>query len=402
MSDSLPNGYAYFRVGKHALLVVPHAVAVEAEAALELARQRKVDEQLAQRQAEDAQGPAQTIDATPAPPLTPGRAEQAAPGFHRVLPRYAELEDARANKDLNSKTSDIEVRLRLDQIQRQLLQRGPDRMIARPANWPAAMDELEQALPNFRAPIELLRDTLALADAASTSVRIPPMLLLGPPGVGKTYFSHRVAELLGAPHASIAFDQPSAGSQLRGSDKFWSNTETGLLFNLICLGEAANPVILLDELDKSCLGSNRREIDPLSQLHGVLEPQTARCITDISVDIEFDASLVTYIATANSIQGMGSPLVSRFEVFDIGPPDARDAVQVAGQVIQAVLQRLGLQDRMGFDRRCAYVLARLSPRRMHRMAERLIAAALRDQRTEVTESDVWAALALDPDGPRLH
>jgi ATP-dependent Lon protease len=87
------------------------------------------------------------------------------------------------------------------------------------------------------------------------------MLLLGPPGVGKTYFSHRVAQLLGAPHAAIALDQPTAGSQLRGSDKYWGNSSSGLLFNLICLGECANPVIVLDELDKSGVSGNRGELD---------------------------------------------------------------------------------------------------------------------------------------------
>src|ERR1700704_2280910 len=98
------------------------------------------------------------------------------------------------------------------------------------------------------------------------------MLLLGPPGVGKTYFSHRVAQLLGAPHADIAFDQPTAGSQLRGSDKDLGNSSSGLLFNLICMGDCANPVLLLDELDKSGVTGNRWELDPLNQLHGALEP----------------------------------------------------------------------------------------------------------------------------------
>ena len=408
MSDKLPYGYSYYRAEAHTLLVVPKAMAAEAEMALELARQRKVNERLAQHLAETAQGTDQAQEQAPvaaAPSvadLDVSRDAGAAPGFYRVLPRWAELGLAEADKELSHRSADADVRLRLNAIHRQLRERGPDRRVARPRNWRAAMDELEQALPNFRGVIELLRDTLALADASSSSVRIPPLLLLGPPGVGKTYFSHRVAEVLDAPHVSIAFDQPSAGSQLRGSDKYWSNSESGLLFNVVCLGEVANPVILLDELDKSCIGSNRREIDPLSQLHGVLERQTARCLTDISVDIEFDASLVTYIGTANSIQGMGSPLLSRFEVFDIGPPNAGEAVVVAGQVIQTVLRRLGLEDRVEFNRRCAYVLARLSPRLMHRAAERLIAAALRDQRTQVTEEAVWAALALGPDGPRLH
>ena len=54
--------------------------------------------------------------------------------------------------------------------------------------------------------------------------------------------------------------------------------------------------MLLDELDKSAGGGSRRDVDPVAQLHGALEPETARCLTDISVEVEFDASLVSHQA----------------------------------------------------------------------------------------------------------
>jgi ATP-dependent Lon protease len=228
------------------------------------------------------------------------------------------------------------------------------------------------------------------------------MLLLGPPGVGKTHFTHRVAELMGAPHASVAFDQPTAGSTLRGSDSFWSNSSTGLLFNLICMGECANPVVLLDELDKSTSGSTRHEIDPLAQLHGALEPETSQCTVDISVDIEFDASQVTYIATANSLRGVSSAILSRMEVFRIEPPEVSESVEIARAIVNQVLKRMNLQDTLGFDHKGLYVLAHLSPRLMLRTTEKAVAAAVTAGQTEVRESDLWAELGPDADGPRPH
>ena len=228
------------------------------------------------------------------------------------------------------------------------------------------------------------------------------MLLLGPPGVGKTYFTHRVAELLGAPHASIAFDQSTSGSEMTGSASFWANSSTGLLFNLICMGDVANPVVLLDELDKSCSGTGRREIDPLAQLHGALEPQTSRCTVDVSIDFEFDASLVFYVGTANTLRGLTGPILSRMETFSIEPAEPSDSVEIARAVVSQVLSRLNLQDALGFERKGLYVLAHLSPRLMLRTAEKAIAAAVVAGQGEVRESDVWAELGPDCDGPRLH
>jgi ATP-dependent Lon protease len=143
-------------------------------------------------------------------------------------------------------------------------------------------------------------------------------------------------------------------------------------------------------------------MDPLAQLHGDLEPQTARCMQDISTDIEFDASLVSYVATANSLRGIGAPLLSRFEIFVIGPPGPHEAVQVARHVIDSGLRRLGLQERVRFERRCAYVLAHMSPRLMQRSVELLAAAALRDEAGVVREDDALRALGWGEDGPRLH
>lgn len=397
MLDKLPAGYAYYRTEDFKLLALPQPVVEEAMAA---AAQRHALDGEAKVMAKTAEMEREATAEVAAAEIRKLHAETAsaslpAPGFHRVLPRLAEMTGARATADINTRSADSDVQDRLEALRKRMLELGPDRRIASPDNWREALDAMQEALPNFRDPIALLRDTLALGEVASNGVRIPPMLLLGPPGIGKTLFSHKVAELFGVAHGSIAFDQPSYGTSLRGLDKAWSNSESGLLFKLVVLGEFANPVILLDELDKSALGGGRREIDPLAQLHGALEPQTARCIQDISTDIEFDASLVTYVATANSLRGLEMPLLSRFDIFDIPAPTIDESVSVAKHVMQEVLKRLGVTERVSFDRRCAPVLARASPRLMQRIAERLVAQAVREQRDRVTQQDAWSALGLN-------
>lgn len=403
-ASDLPPGYVHFlSEDRTRSLALPAAAADEAMAP----RKRKLmDAAAEQRLTAEPEEETKSVEQPPKQQAeshgVDATANRPKPGFYRVLPRFEELL-GRAAKDRATLTAaDSDVQKRQEDVRKRLLALGPDRRINRAEDWPQRLDEVEQALPNFARPIALLRDVLTLADTAGPGTRIPPMLLLGPPGIGKTYFTHRLAQVLDTPHATIAFDQPTAGTQLRGSDKYWANTEAGLLFKLLCLGEAANPLILLDEIDKANGADRRHELDPLAQLLGALEPETARCLQDISTDIEFDASLVGYVATANSLRGLSMPLLSRFAVFDIAPPKQHEAVQVARHVIDLALQRLGLKDALRFEPRCAYVLAHLSPRLMQRSVELLAAAALRDQRNVVRENDAWQALGDSEPGPRLH
>ena len=410
-ADDLPFGYELVRFDNHTQLALPGATANACRAEVQrredaqddvrrealLKRQEIKEAALAESREKAAQVKAETENRLNAV------GTEAPSGRHRVIPNWADLVNASEDTAQALRSADKDVNERMTKLRERLIHNGPDRRIAQPEAWREVMDQLEASLPHFRAPIRLLRNSLALADATRRPVRVPPMLLLGPPGVGKTHFTHRIAELMGAPHASIAFDQPTAGGQLRGSDKYWGNSASGMLFNLICMGDCANPVILLDELDKSCISSSRhQELDPLAQLHGALEPETARHTLDISTEIEFDASLVTYIATANSLRGLGMPILSRLEIFSIEPPGASDAVEIARAIVNQVLKRMNLQDSLGFDRKGLYVLAHLSPRLMLRTTEKAVAAAVAAGQGEVRESDLWAELGPEGDGPRPH
>ena len=409
--QDLPPGYELVRYDSATLLALPGATAGACRAelmrrqdALDDARRKELHElqetnsQAAAAEGREKAGQTGTQGANPLHAF----GDEPAPGYYRVIRKWAEFANATDDPAKSLRSADKDVNERHARLRALLIDKGPDRRIARPKNWSEAIDGLDASLPHFREPIRLLRNSLALADATRRPVRIPPMLLLGPPGVGKTYFTHRVAELLGAPHASIAFDQSMGASELHGSSSYWANSSTGLLFNLICMGEVANPVVLLDELDKSCSGTSRREVDPLAQLHSALEPQTSRCTVDVSVDIGFDASQVTYVGTANTLRGMTGPILSRMEIFSIEPAEPSDSVEIARAVVSQVLSRLNLQDVLGFERKGLYVLAHLSPRLMLRTAEKAIAAAVVAGQAEVRESDVWAELGPEADGPRTH
>ena len=310
---------------------------------------------------------------------------------HCVFPRMEDLLQDKINRSFG-KSSDKDVVERQERLFARLSQLGPYRRVASPASWRQAVVDLEATLPHFRAPLQSVRNALALAELTGTAPKIGPMLLLGPPGIGKTHFAHQLATLLGSPFGAVHFDQPTAGSQLRGSDKYWSNSEPGLLFNLICLGTCANPVVLLDELDKSCAASTVRDIDPLAQLHAALETETSRRLVDISVDIEFDASLVTYIATANSIARIGHPILSRMQVFEVAAPSAGEGLVFAKHIVDQTLARLRLDRQFVVDRGAMMVLACMSPRLVVRTIEQAAGECAFTGRSRISESDIWAVL----------
>jgi ATP-dependent Lon protease len=114
----------------------------------------------------------------------------------------------------------------------------------------------------------MLHDHFALNAMGDGRVAWSPLLLVGPAGIGKTEAARWLAERLALPFR--VFDMSAqSGSPLAGSEAFWSNSEPGLLFELLAYQPKANPVVVLDELDKT---EQVRQYDPLAALYTLLEP----------------------------------------------------------------------------------------------------------------------------------
>ena len=276
------------------------------------------------------------------------------------------------------------------------LERGAYRSIVRPTGWREALDDLALELPAFRGVIDLIRNAHALSEATGSALAIPPLLLVGPPGVGKSYFCGRLAEVLQSGSKWIAMDQPSAGSQLRGSDRAWGNSMHGVLYELLALGKTANPIVVLDEIDKAARKLYSQDVDPLAQLYSALEPETARRLADISLDVELDSSQVLYIATANGLKTLDSALLSRFEVIMVGLPIASERRESAARVATTALGRLGVLGRVGVSPGAVAVLAEFAPRVIRRAVEKAVAAAVAGGRRVVRAEDIEETLGLKP------
>jgi ATP-dependent Lon protease len=272
-----------------------------------------------------------------------------------------------------------------------LLARGETRPVGLSKDWRHRIARLRSDMPHLAKVIDRIEACCALSAFTRQPLRIPPLLLAGPPGVGKTHFAMAVADLLGVAHFVYAMESAETVSVLTGSEKHWSNAEAGQLFRLIVQGDHANPLILLDELDKTSTGGNHYR--PANALHAVLEPLTAKSLRDKCIDLTFDASYTVYIATANKLSTIDSSLLSRFELFHVQAPDSRAAVSMARAMGRQVLHELKLTRR--FDTPTGEVVQQLallgSPRQMKKVLIAAIGRAVVGGRKRLAVSDLMSS-----------
>src|SRR4030095_4541772 len=167
-----------------------------------------------------------------------------------------------------------------------MMRLGGQRFTVKPCALPA-MERLFEELPNFTEVLEDIRKHLALCIDSNDSVELPPMLLLGAPGIGKTHSARRLAELLGTGFGFVPMSSLTAGWVLSGASSQWKNAKPGKVFDTFLNGDYANPVIVVDELDKA---SGDGQYDPLGALYELLETKTATRFTDEFVELPIDAS----------------------------------------------------------------------------------------------------------------
>ena len=213
-----------------------------------------------------------------------------------------------------------------------MLEKGPERFQVKPSGLPA-MDHLYDDLPNFAEVLDDIKRQIALCEDSRDALEITPLLLLGPPGVGKTHFARELSMLLGTGMGFMSMSSMTAGWVLSGASSQWKGARPGKVFETLVDGQYANPVMVVDEIDKA---GGEHAYDPLGALYSLLEHDTAGSFTDEFAEVPIDASQVIWVATANDGRSIPEPILNRMNVYEVAAPDRDAARHIAAKLYRSI------------------------------------------------------------------
>lgn len=246
--------------------------------------------------------------------------------------------------------------------------------------------ELGTRAPHLDPLTQLVELNLRAARAMGRPCFLEPVLLVGGPGVGKTWFLSRLGRILGLPFRSYAMSSSSLSEGLTGSHPSWRNSGPGLVARTLLTQSVANPIFFVDEVDKGLAHSANS--DPYRPFYVLLEQEGARSFTDEYLGFPIDASRALWVLAANDASALPAAVLDRLLVVEVPEMGLGQRVAVARSVYADANAARG-----GFfapDPAESVVerLAALTPRAARAATEHAMAIAAADGRRSLLPDDV--------------
>lgn len=254
-----------------------------------------------------------------------------------------------------------------------------------------ALAQVHAKCPAFGEVVALYERAVALSQMTGAPVSVPPVLLLGEPGIGKTHASKAIAKALGVDiHAFSCATSSDAQALLVGHPPSWRGARTGILTEAMIASVSAQPAVLFDEVDKFMTHHTEQ---PYAVLLSALEPENAGAMRDEYLQVPFNVANALFILTANDASQIPDFIMDRVLAFNIAPPSGDALVAIARNIVVDVVDTLrggvALPDEVTIRR-----LARTNPRGIKKIAKLAYGFAAAAGRARMALADIEAAEAV--------
>jgi ATP-dependent Lon protease, bacterial type len=197
------------------------------------------------------------------------------------------------------------------------------------------LELLKTRFPNFSEVIDYINEMISLSLLAEKPYfSIRPLLMHGGSGVGKTRFTKELASAIGIDMVKIDGGTISGGFVISGSNPIWKESKPGKVCEQLKFGKYGNPIIMLDEIDKM---QSQQGFDPYGPLYPLLEAETAMHFTDDFLGVPMNCSRLIWIATANELNNIPAPILSRFSVIKVRDPNQEEMPKIVQSVYDDII-----------------------------------------------------------------